>query len=672
MVLEGAHGYTPFEGIVLTDTFQLAESKGKLEEKMFPENNQRVKRQRNSPIRVVIGNPPYSVGQGDANANNQNLEYPTLDARIRATYAARSSATNRNSLYDSYVRAIRWASDRIAGKGVVAFVTNGSFIDSNAMDGLRATLIDEFTTIYVFNLRGNQRTSGETSRMEGGKIFGSGSRASIAISLFIKNPAKSGPCELFYHDIGDYLSREEKLAIIKGYHSLNGLRRANKWERLQPNDNHDWINQRDPAFESFISIGDKKDQTARTFFSTYSRGLATSRDTWCYNFSEPTLVTNMRRMIAFYNEQATGFSKIIAGKLKDELPDLAKTFIETDPKKISWSRGLLTDLTRLKKRDFRLDAVHQATYRPFCKQRAYFDRHLNDMVYQMPRLFPKAGLVNRAICTTAVGNRVDFSVVICDALPDLHMADKNGASQCFPLYLYEKDEPADGRLIDIEQEGELIDGYRRTSAITDDILVEFRDAYEAKIEKEDIFYYVYGVLHSPEYRSRFASDLKKMLPRIPFTQHTADFWKFSQAGRDLAHWHLNYETVEPFPVAEHSTVMAFDPDTHCLVQKMTFARKNKAIDKTTILYNSHITLSGIPLEAYDYVVNGKPALEWIMERYQITVDKDSGLRNDPNDWSREHHQPRYILDLLKRVVRVSLETMQIVHSLPPLNERVIP
>lgn len=669
---KGEDRYVPFNGIVLTDTFQISESKGEMEEKMFPENNRRVKRQKQSPIRVVIGNPPYSVGQGDANKNNQNLEYPTLEARIRSTYAAHSVATNKNSLYDSYILALRWASDRIAGRGIVSFVSNSSFIDGNAMEGLRASLTDEFSTIYVFNLRGNQRTSGETSRMEGGKIFGSGSRAGIAISLFVKNPAKTGACEIYYHDIGDYLAREEKLGILTRLKSINGLHREKKWELVRPNDSHDWINQRDPAFEMFVSIGDKKDDRAKTVFESYSRGVATSRDAWCYNFSAAAVTANMRRMIVVYSDQVAGFTKIALGKLKSELPELAEKFIDTDARKISWSRGLLTDLTRLTAREFRPDSIRKGIYRPYCKQWAYFDRYLNDMVYQMPRLFPKAALKNCAICITSVGNRIEFSALMCDVLPDLHMADKNGASQCFPLYIFEKDEPQEGELIRTEQEGELIDGYRRKNAITDAIFADFRAAYETAITKEDIFYYVYGILHSPEYRTRFASDLKKMLPRIPFTRATSDFWKFSRGGRDLARWHLNYETVEPYPVHEHTSALGLDPTKDFLVQKMTFGRKEKQVDKTAITYNSHIALSGIPLEAYDYVVNGKSAIEWIMERYQITRDKDSGISNDPNDWAREHNQPRYILDLIKRVITVSVETMKIVHALPPLNERVQP
>ena len=658
--------YIPFDGIVLTDTFQLSEIKGDWDEKMFPENNRRVKRQRQSPIRVVIGNPPYSVGQGNANANNQNLEYPGLDARIESTYATRSTATNKNSLYDSYVRALRWASDRIEGKGIVGFVTNNSFIDGNAMDGLRACLKEEFSTIYVFNLRGNQRTSGETSRMEGGKIFGSGSRAGIAISLFIKNPAKTGKCEIFYHEISAYLDRKDKLASITDFRSITGIHRQRQWKKIKPNANQDWINQRDPAFEYFVSLGEKRDDISRTVFENYSAGLQTNRDAWVYNFGKATVTANMKRMVEFYNEQVDEFIKHSAGKLKAELPDLAEKFVDNDTKKIKWSSSLLQDLVRGRRGAFAKQAIGVSVYRPFCKQAVYFSEQFNHRVYQMPRVLPTFGKRNLMVVVSGVGAGRDFSALVTDCMPNLHMHD---TSQCFPLYLYEKDDPQDGELLSTAQEGELVDGYRRKSAITDAILADFHAAYGKKVAKEDIFYYVYGILHSPEYKTRFASDLKKMLPRIPFTREAADFWKFSRAGRDLAQWHLNYETVEPYPVEEQSSDLLMDPKKDYLVQKMTFGRKDKQVDKTTINYNSHITLTGIPLETYDYIVNGKPAIEWIMERYQVTRDKDSAIANDPNDWAREHDQPRYILDLLKRIITVSMETMKIVNSLPALNEQ---
>jgi predicted helicase len=275
---EGQLLYQPFNGIVLTDTFQMYESQGTLKEVMFPENNERVVRQKNNDIRVIIGNPPYSAGQTSENDGNKNLKYPALDGKIRDTYARYSSATNKNSLYDSYIRAIRWASDRIKDRGIVCFVTNGSFIDNNAMDGLRKCLTDEFTSVYCFNLRGNARTSGQQRRMEKGSVFGEGTRTTIAITLLIKNPEnpeKAGQHELFYHDIGDYLSREEKLDKIKNFGSFTSI---NWGDSLRPNDSQDWINQRDPAFDKFISLGDKKDKSSKTIFDIYSSGVKTNRD----------------------------------------------------------------------------------------------------------------------------------------------------------------------------------------------------------------------------------------------------------------------------------------------------------------------------------------------------------------------------------------------------------
>jgi predicted helicase len=665
--------YLPFDGIVLTDTFQLSESRNEMEEKMFPENNKRVSRQRRAPIRVVAGNPPYSSGQTSENDGNKNLKYPILDERIRTTYAEKSTAILKNSLYDSYVRAIRWASDRIADQGIVAFVTNGSFIDGNAMDGLRASLAEEFTTIYVFNLRGNQRTSGELSRQEGGKIFGSGSRTPVAISILVRNPAKQGPCELYYRDIGDYLNREEKLNIVSEYGSINGLHRKNAWHRLKPNEQYDWINLRDPAFDGFAPIGDKKDETTICFFDTYSHGVKTNRDAWCYGFSRKVVSKRMAGMINFYNEQRLAFNSFAAGRDKSSFAELAESFVNNDPKQISWSRALKQDLTRNKEHASSELRIRTSHYRPFCIQDLYFDRDFNDVIGKTPRLYPKEGIHNATISVMGPGASKDFSAFIVGQLPDYELISKG---QCFPLYLYEKDEPRPGELIREESEGELIDGYRRRHAITDGILAEFRNAYGKSVSKDDIFYYVYGILHSPEYRSRFSSDLKKMLPRIPLTKETADYQAFTQAGRDLAHWHLNYETIEPYPLIEVSPELGLDPWKQFHVTKMTFAKptaEQKAAglkaNKTRIIYNAHLTLDGIPLEAFDYIVNGKPALEWIIERYQITIDKASAIKNDPNDWCKEHNNPRYIVDLLKRVTRVSLETMKILNSLPALNER---
>ena len=665
-------GYTPFDGIVLTDTFQLTEAsatQADMEDAMFPVNNKRVTRQKKAPIRVVIANPPYSV-------NENPVPYPTLDARITETYAARSTATLKNSLYDSYIRAIRWASDRIGEQGVIGFVTNGAFIDGNATAGLRSCLVDEFTSLYIFNLRGNQRTSGELSRQEGGKIFGSGSRTPVAISILVRNPDKTTPAELFYHDIGDYLSREEKLGIVSKFVSLNGLHQDKQWRRIKPNAEADWINQRDPAFEDFIPLGDKRSEDP-SIFENYSSGVKTNRDAWVYNFCDATLEGSVTRMIDYFNDQVNEFTKRFGSLSTAKKKAEVDRFIDNDSPSLSWTREVKNDL-RLGNRGKHSRGSHRnSLYRPFTKQWSYFCSQFNNCVYQIPQIIPTPAHENQLIAVTGGGSSKDFSVLISNVSPDLEVISK---SQCFPLYLYEKAEAKDGEL-DLasgDEGGEIIDGYRRKSAITDGILADFRSAYGDDVSKEDIFYYVYGILHSPEYRERFAADLKKMLPRIPLTQKRADYETFTQAGRDLAHWHLNYETIDPHPaVHEETEHLGLDPWELYQVKKMTFARPSAAQkaeglkwDKTRIIYNGKVTLTGIPLEAYDYVVNGKPALEWIMERYKVTVDKKSGIKNDPNDWCREHDDPRYIIDLLKRVTRVSLETNAIVAGLPALNELI--
>lgn len=378
-------------------------------------------------------------------------------------------------------------------------------------------------------------------------------------------------------------------------------------------------------------------------------------------------------MAAVYEEQMLGFAELRSEALTPaSLTKSARDYITTDATKISWSRGLINDLIRGNHRPYQDDAIRVTMYRPFTKHWGYTDRHYNDLASIVPRMFPTLLTTN---CAIGVKHRWSGQGQIClitDCIGDLQT---DGGWQYFPLYLYERVEEA-GEL-GFAEGGEIIDGYRRHDAITGAIHEVFRDACGTDVTKEDIFYYVYGILHSSEYRTRFAADLKKMLPRIPLTGEAEDFWAFSKAGRELAEWHLNYETIEPWPVHEHSDALNLDPEEHYKVQKMTFARptaEQKAAgekwDKTRIKYNSHITLSEIPLEAYDYVVNGKPAIEWIMERYQVTRDKASGIVNDPNDWCTEHNNPRYIVDLVKRIVRVSIETMKIVESLPALNERV--
>jgi predicted helicase len=640
--------YTPFNGMVLTDTFQMAESADSMDEVIFPDNNERAAYQKALDIRVILGNPPYSVGQGSENDNNKNLSYPFLDREIERTYAAASSAGLKRNLYDSYIRAFRWATKRLRNEGIIAFVSNGSFVDGAFADGFRKTVAKEFSAIYVFNLRGNQRTSGETSRREGGKVFGQGSRAPIAITLLVKNSSVNGAGVLHYHDIGDFLSREDKLAIVQGFGNAGNV----PWQHLIPNAAGDWINQRDAVFAAFNPLGDKKSASAKPLFGTYSQGVLTARDAWAYNYSRTVTLTHMERMIKFYNEQLTHFNDWSLANGRQRTSADVEEFIDRDPEKISWTGNLKEDLRKLKPAALHSAHVVTSMYRPYCKRWLYFDRQFNERVYRIPTLFPTPQHENIVISMNASDARKVFGAIATDVIPNYALSDPG---QCFPLYYYEP-AGADGSLF---TDGEVSEGYRRRHAITDVTLARYQDRYGAEVTKESIFYYVYGILHSPIYKQRYAADLKKMIPRIPMV---ADFWGFSYAGRQLAAWHLDYEEVDPWPLEEITTGAAEDDR----VEKMRFGKSGKAADKTCIVYNSHLTLAGIPEEAYRYEVNGKSAIEWIIDRYQVKTDASSGIVNDPNDWALEHDDPRYIIDLVKRIVSVSVATANIVDHLPEL------
>lgn len=657
--------YVPFEGILLTDTFQMYE-KDDLVDALLVDNSKRRRRQKALDIRVIVGNPPYSAGQGSANDNNANVDYPALDARIRETYAARSEMTSVRQLYDSYIRAIRWASDRIGDAGIIGFVTNAGFTESNQADGLRQCLAEEFSDIYVFHLRGNQRTSGETSRKEGGKIFGSGSRAPIAISLLVKNPQATEHGRIFFHDIGDYLSREDKLEKIEAYASVGGIPEQD-WQRLVPDAHGDWLKQRDDSFGRFIVLGDKKGDAAK-LFDNFSLGVATGRDAWAYNQSRAKLSTNMRNMIGFYNAEVARFDAAHPGLDTKARQARVDGFINSDPTRISWTRALKQDLGKDRSYAFEAECIIPSLYRPFTKQWLYFNRRFNEMVYQMPRIFPDANTNNLAIMVKQRPAEEGQLALMVNTPPELQT---DGGAQSFPLYLYdEAAQSSDGLFA-----GQSSTCPRRRDAITDAGLAHFTIAYPGEaISKEDLFYYVYGILHSPDYRERYADNLSKELPRIPRVRTAKDFWHFSQAGRDLAALHLNYETVDAYPLTIETKGKLTDADYR--VEKMKFAKvkdpaTGKSVnDRSTVVYNTKITLRDIPEAAWGYIVNGKAALDWVMERQAVRVDKDSGIVNDANDWATETmSNAKYPLELFQRMITVSLETQKIVAALPPLDIR---
>lgn len=657
----GTATYTQFDGIVLTDTFQLGETEAgeKLFSEMFPQNSQRVEKQRNAPLRVIFGNPPYSIGQKSANDNAQNQSYTKLDSRIAETYAKQSSAGLNKSLYDAYIKAFRWSSDKLdENGGIISFISNGAWLDGNSTDGFRKSLEKEFTSIYVFNLRGNQRTSGELSRKEGGKIFGSGSRTPIAITLLVKNPSvkkdlaqsgAEGKATIYYHDIGDYLSQSEKLNIVREFGSVANEKM--EWKILTPNEHGDWIAQRNESFDSFIPIEPEKkfNLNTNTFFNTYAIGIATNRDAWVYGYSQLKIAKNMEKMINFYNGQLYAYQL----EFNQNSNVVLENIINQNPKEISWTRALRNDISKGIEHNFVEEKFRKGMYRPFSKQFIYFDKSFIESPGLSLQLFPNIDSKNLIISLTGIGASKPFSILIGNTIPNLDNIEK---SQCFPLYYYEENKDVQKGLFD---EGQSESGqYIRRDGVSDFILERAKQQYNAtNITKEDIFYYVYGFLHSPEYRETFANDLKKMLPRLPLVDDVKDFWAFSKAGRELAELHLNYETVPPYEgvnvVGEESNFFK--------VEKMRFPKKDQ---KDTIHYNSAITISNIPLEAYEYVVNGKSAIEWIMERYQITTHKESQITNDPNDWADEVGNPRYILDLLLSIITVSMKTREIVGKLP--------
>ncbi len=641
---------------------------------MFPQNSKRVEKQKKTPVRIIIGNPPYSIGQKSANDNAQNQSYPKLDKRIADTYAKLSNAGLNKSLYDAYIKAFRWSTDRLDPKngGIISFVSNGAWLDGNSTDGFRKAIEEEFSTIYVFNLRGNARTSGELRQKEGGGIFGLGSRTPISITLLVKNPvAKNEKATIHYHDIGDYLDTKQKLQIIKDLKTFENSELS--LAALQPNEHGDWISMRNGNFENYIPLAPEKkfDTKTQTIFNLNVIGVSTNRDAWVYNFSKRKVIENMQQMITFYNEQANDF---LDAKIKNPSIKL-EDFIDTNPKKISWTVNLKRDLEKRKNHLFNKDHFEIGIYRPFTKHHLYFDKPFIERAGLNAQLFPSKKITNVVINIMGVGASKKFSTIISNNITGIDTVEKN---QIFPLYYYEENTSAQKGLFDEDNDSE----YIRRDAISDFIYERAKKQYGRNITKEDIFYYVYGFLHSKEYRETFANDLKKMLPRISLVESVSDFWTFTKAGRQLAELHLNYESVAPYKgvatLVNPSTISGTLNQVHkdeleylnYRVEKLRFPKKGQ---KDTIIYNSQIVIENIPEKAYEYVVNGKSAIEWIMERYQITTHKDSGITNNPNDWARENNQPRYILDLLLSIINVSVQTVDIVEGLPKIgfNEKLV-
>lgn len=668
--------YQEFEGITLTDTFQLSEDTEQLAGLGdFQPNLDRVKRQRQAPIRVIVMNPPYSAKQRSANDNNQNLDYPTLDRRIEGTYKKLSTATSKSNLTDSYLRALRWASDRIGDEGVIAFVSNSSFIDSNSADGVRLTLLEEFSDIYIYNLRGGITGKiGESARREGGNVFDI--KTGVAVTVLVKTRDHVGKARIHYVETLDNMAAQEKLDKLRSQISLAGT----TFTDITPNEHGDWINQRDERFLEYQPLGDtntKAKEETPGLFMNFSRGLETSRDAWCYNFSEAKVTQNMTRMIANYNAQVSSGT------------------YDMDPTKIAWTRKLKKNGAANKKHAFDASHLRLSVYRPFCVQNVYYSSSMNEYVNQLPELFPTSSHPNVAFSVKQPASPKEFSLLAAVMLPDLNLIGSSTACQFFSLYTWQRDPALDGALDfsslvtggtdDADYSGRLdftkpisqqipeqIDGYRRVDNITDSTLADYREHYRdetakrgEQITKEDIFFYVYALLHQPDYRERYEADLKKMLPRIPKVK---DFWSYSLIGRELAELHVNYETIEPYPTvveqwSEHAPV---DNRARYRIHKPTWGKgdKGRANDLTRLVYNDYLTFAGIPVEANDYKIGGRSPLEWVLDRYKVTTHKDSGIVNDPNKYCEEINNPAYIAELIPRLVTVSMRTQELLNALP--------
>ncbi|RBS93237.1 DEAD/DEAH box helicase [Enterococcus faecium] len=590
--------YKPFEGIVLTDTFESTEQEDTLDDTFFGTNDERLKRQQEVPITAIIGNPPYSVGQSNANDNNKNIEYLNLNKRIEETYSKYSNANLNKGLYDSYIKAVRWSSDRLSGKGIIGFVSNASFIDSQTTDGLRKCLYEEFNYLYIFNLRGDQRTQGETSRKEGGKIFGSGSRTPIAISILVKDGSEKH--EIQYFDIGDYLTREEKLNIVNVKESINSI----DWKEIIPDKHNDWINKRDENYSSYPKI-------AGEIFEDWAVGANTSRDSWVISFSKEDLSKNVQRMIEQYEIERSNM------KLNDSTAD-----IDRDSSKIKWSSGLIDKLNKQVEIVFNSNSIQLIQYRPFTKKYIYYENNL----VERPGKYRNWEKGNPIIFVTGKGAKREFSTEVIDLIPSFDLMEKGQGFYKWHL-----------------NEGNLLS--EKSDNINDT---------KFGLSTEDTFYYVYGLLHSKAYRENYASDLKKELPRIP---EVKDKEKYVEIGKKLADLHLNYEDV---PAYDGVNIVFKSDNPSFKVKKMKHPKRGQL---DTIIFNEDIVITDIPERAYEYVVNGKPAIEWIIDQYQVKKDKKSGIVDDPNEFSEN---PRYIFNLLLSIINVSMQTMDLVESLPPL------
>ena len=648
--------YAPNNITVLTDTFALHDEEvAPIFKDSIGKNTSRRKQVDSLDLRVIIGNPPYSVGQDSANDDNQNDRYlgdNGVDTRVQDTYVKEAQGLNlKGKLYDSYIKAFRWASDKLGDQGIIAFVTNAGWLDSASANGMRKCLSEEFNSIYIFHLKGNQRTSGEESRRQGGKVFGAGSRAPIAITILVKNPNASEQGKIYFGCVDDYMSREEKLGQL----AQLGTIKSAQLSEIVPDAHNDWFNQRRTDFAKFITVDGKKSD-GLALFDNISVGVATNRDVWVYNSYKALLIKSLNTCSNYFNQMVSDVSDTNSLDVGKSLPNCIK-----------WTRSLKNQaLKRVKAPEVSDHFIVNAMYRPFFKQNLYYNKFWIESPSIFDKLFPYSGAENLTIDICGVGSK-EFSCLMTNCISDLQI---NFNGQCLPRYVY-TEAPKGGMIGEFKSVQPDEHGYVRSDGINEEAVQHFKDVYPEQADKVDvdaIFYYIYGVLHSPEYRSTYANNLQKELARIPRVATYEEFAAFEKAGRALAQLHVNYEAVNPY---EGCTIEMADAPSY-RVEKLAYGKiagqkGDAAKDRSTIIYNSSITIKNIPLEAQEYVVNKKSALDWIVERCCVSTDKDSGIVNDFNDYAKEMGDEKYIFNLILRVITVSLETMKIVKALPTLN-----
>lgn len=625
-----------FKNIALTDSLDIYEEKN--DKGVFDlfkdlEENKEIKSTiEKQNIRVIIGNPPYSAGAKSENDNNQNLSHPKLEKKVYEKYGKNStSKSSGNTTRDTLIQSIYMASELLKDKGVLGFVVNGSFIDSKSGDGFRKCVAQEFAHLYVLNLRGNARTSGETFKKEGGKIFDSGSRATIAIIFFVKDASVKNNT-IHYYDIGDYLKREEKLNRLANFTDLDAI----NFKTIIPNNKGDWINQREDEFEKLIPLKRDKKLQNSSIFDINSGGVMSGRDPWVYNFSPDALTQNVQKCIDTYNADLKRFNARFREAFKqrtkgvksaDRYKHLNDKEITTDKTKIAWVQNLKMQLVKGKKLDdFSQEKISVSLYRPFNKQYFYYERELSWSFCSMKKIFPDKALTQNVVINTGISKV--FSALISSEIPCLDLLHHN---QAYPLYYYD-------------------DLGNRYNAISGYALNLFRKHYEDhSIAEEEIFYYIYAIFHHKGYLEKYKNSLAKEAPRIALSD---DFKELSVLGKELGELHLNYESGEMHTSVEYKTLMNAEEKGYYDVETM-----KKIGDR--IHYNNHIAITKIPKKAFDYVVNGKSAIDWVIERYQKTTDKDSLIENNPNDYKGG----KYVFELLCRVIKLSEKSVDLIEKI---------